>query len=143
MPWTPVEREEAEKDRYYGFGGWLLALYIAILLYLLAWLPVFFLETPASWERDYFLAWIVARAVLWLPFLILAPLEHPLMPPLTIAAMWIALPVTWTIGAMGSHSHPITWIPEMVIGVGFAALATWYFRSSRRVNATYRCRVWT
>ena len=143
MAWAKVAAEEAKQSRFYGFGGWLLTFYILLILYLLFWLPLFFLKMPASWDPVLYNTVNVTRALFWLPFLVLSPMKHPAMPAVTITMMWISLGMTWTLGFIGSSGHPITWIPSMFIGVLFAALMTWYFRSSRRVNATYRHRLWT
>ncbi len=143
MAWTKVSAEEAAQAPYYGFGGWLLAFYIVLVLYLLFWMPFYFLQAPASWDPLLFNTVHATRILFWLPFLVLCPLKHPMMPAITITLMWFSLAMTWTVGFFGSSSHPITWIPSMFIGATFAALMTWYFRSSQRVNATYRHRVWT
>ena len=143
MAWHKVSPEEAKAARYYGFGGWLLAFYLLLIVYLAIWIPQFFFDAPRSWDQQLYNSAILARTVFWVPFLILCPITHPLMPRITIIMMWLSMFTVWVIGYFGSSSHPLTWIPAMVIDVLFVSLMTWYFRSSRRVNVTYRHRVWT
>lgn len=141
MAWKTVSPEEARQVPHYGFGGWLLAFYIGLIIYLVVWILAFFLPAPPQWDPGLYQANIALTIVLWLPFLFLAPRKEPMMPKVTISLMWLSLAISWLIYFRATSFEIALVIPILVIGVAFALLMTWYFRSSKRVNVTYRHRV--
>ena len=144
--WKVVSKEEARRSPYYGFGGWLLLFYIWILS---SW--VLNLPQVATVPDRSFVAWYggdvgVTRAVLlsyqamFLPFLILAPMKHRLMPRLWIAGIWINVAIlATTIDRPGQSDRTISLV---ALVVAISALMTWYILSSKRVNVTYLNRVY-
>ena len=155
--WKPVSPDEAKAHRYYGFRGWLLALYLGcsygfVVNLLGIFAPGFLadlgLASPQA-ERDMAAAYgesfglsqtiPLMQDVLVLPFLVLAPLKHPLMPKAVIWSMWISAALfVATVDTPGTMDHALTMI---VFIVGITALMTWYLLCSKRVNVTYLHRI--
>ena len=111
MRFTTVTAEQARADRYYGFDGWLVVFYVyaawtaassaAVLLAFMFFEPAF--QPFEKFDLGGFHTLTAVRAISLLPFLILAPLKHRLMPIATIASEWantvvtsILTPSTWT-----------------------------------------------
>ncbi len=141
--WKVVSKEEARLSPYYGFRGWLLLFYISILFVVVSDLlqavtvpnPRFAYGGGVGVTR----AVLLSIAAVNLPFLILAPMKHRLMPRLGIAGTWITVVIfAATIDMPGQIDGVIL---RVAFVVAFAALMTWYILSSRRVNVTYLNRV--
>ncbi len=146
MQWQVVTPAEAQQNPLYGFGGWLYAFYGYALVN--ASLPLSSLLGDGSGLAMMYGPENVGmmRAVnavsllLLLPFLVLAPLKHPLMPVVTIACFWISLVIL--IGAMLiGNVEPRRTLIVFLINAVTAAGYTWYLLRSKRVNVTYRHRV--
>ena len=77
-----------------------------------------------------------------IPFLILVPMKHWLMPPVVIACTWIQIVMFFpiSIGLAEMTNGTIATIATIFVVV-LAALWTWYLLRSKRVNLTYRNRV--
>jgi len=142
MEWKDVTPAEAEKNKYYGLGGWLLVFYA---LAVVGFLGNFLILTqPATLKELYgdnaslMMASSVIQGVLLLPFIILAPKKSPLMPRATISAYSLAVAlnavVTMIVG-------PADLLPQLLVNVAFVAAFSWYLRKSKRVNVTYLPRV--
>lgn len=142
MIWRDIPPQAAKLERLYGLGGWLGLLYavhaagavIAVLILADSALD------PGLAEDDLdarLLNAVLALAVC-APFLVLAPLKHPLMPAATIAAHWIGL-----VGCGALFGLPAA-AGDYVASIAHGALAvlfTWYLLRSKRVNVTYRHRI--
>ena len=103
MAMTVVSPEQAMQSRYYGFGGWLLVIYVLSVLGALLtlyemvdWLSL----TGASEAELAGLSGVVpvlggfmaaVQLALALPFLVLAPMKHPMMPMVSIACLWLSV----------------------------------------------------
>jgi sterol desaturase/sphingolipid hydroxylase (fatty acid hydroxylase superfamily) len=146
--WKAVAEEEARQRKDYGFGGWMWPLYL-LLLYLI-WtrlsmvfrVPQFDLEMVYETARqaktmEYF---AFVEILLWVPFLVLAPLGHRLLPRLATYAFgaWWALTVIMMVFVIDIS------MGKSAFAVGFstvvAALYVSYLARSRRVNLTCRLR---
>ncbi|MDX2142934.1 MAG: hypothetical protein SFV19_06245 [Rhodospirillaceae bacterium] len=148
MTWTSLTTDEARAHRLYGFGGWMIAVYVLALLLLAMnlrnlaggdamMLIMFETEAQVAMARQV----MVVQTIALLPFLVLAPLKHPAMPtaalvgfavyalarPLAVALLMDINPVK-VMAVSGNH---------LVIGAIFIG----YVLLSKRVNVTYRHRV--
>ena len=158
MPWEPVSDEEAVDVKYYGVRGWLRFFYILAVLGFVR--SIFDLIFPDPFMIEVFGGAGMMQAValfsiaLQVPFLVLTPIGHHLMPSVTIVCTWVhtiffltfAPNLDETLTAMNVNEVP----PEissavamyaMIAGVVTSALWTWYLLCSKRVNVTYRNRV--
>ena len=151
--WTIVSKEEAQQNRYYGFKGWLLLLYLAFLYGIIQNLIVVF-APPGSVLADYagggnpdmfggdhnvMRGVFLAQALVAVPFLVLAPLKHALTPKVWIGSVWIGVVVSAaTIDMPGQTDAMLGLIAFSVV---LALLITWYALHSKRVNVTYLSRV--
>jgi len=149
MPqWISLPPEDARLHRLYGFRGWLIAIYVLVLvLFLLdlrsitgdsAMMKMMF-ETEAQVAV---IRWVmIFECVALLPFLVLTPLKHSVMPtaalagfaaftllrPLAVLLLIDIKPVK-IMAVSGNH---------LVLGAVFIA----YVLLSKRVNVTFRHRV--
>lgn len=144
--WTNVTEAEARENKLYGFGGWLYAFYAyAIVECFLPMIGVFGegrgLETMYGADNLAMMRMVMAaNMVLPLPFLILAPLKHPLMPIATIITFWasaILFLAAMTIGGVALQTILIV----VSLNALTAAAYTLYVLRSERVNVTYKHRV--
>lgn len=111
MGFVTVTEGQARTSPYYGFDGWLVVFYVfaawtaassaAVVLAFMSFEPAF----PPFDQTDLgsFHLLTIVRAISLLPFLILAPLKHRLMPIATIVCEWvnavvasILTPSVWT-----------------------------------------------
>ncbi len=149
MPWNSAPREEGARRRYYGVGGWLLFIYILAVLAFLS--SIRDLVNPDERTLKLFLGSTgIARVVslasigLRIPFLILVPLKHRLMPSIDITCTWISvcvmMPFIISVDVtMGVPAMVGIFAAALVVVV--AALWTWYLLASKRVNLTFRHKI--
>ena len=142
MDWKDVSPAEAEQNKYYGLGGWLLVFYVLCVLgFLASFAGLLALDTLQQRFGDNYpiLAGLgVVQGILYLPFLILAPKKHPLMPTAAISALWLSVAVTAIAGML---ANPAEMMGQLIFSVVMVALFAWYLRKSKRVNVTYFHRV--
>ncbi|NNG02491.1 MAG: hypothetical protein HKM95_00115 [Inquilinus sp.] len=164
-----VSQHQAQQSRYYGVKGWLLVFYILMILSALSALSNAFNEANAmmlgmemgTWQMISF-----GQVALMLPFLVLTPMKHRLMPTLAIVCMWLSVVLTVGVFAMSTADYgknlqatmraagTDTLPPEFYAAMGssmiifmvalpvvFTLLFTWYLLASKRVNATFRHRL--
>lgn len=142
MEWTELTPEQAAQQKYYGLGGWLLALYaLAVLAFVGSFLGL--AGVPALKEAfgDAYVIIVVlslVQAILHLPFIILAPKKHPLMPKAAVSAYWLSVSLTAIAALLTDPSHMLG---QLVVGVIYVSLFQWYMNKSKRVNVTYRHRI--
>ena len=150
LPLRRVDAAEAAKHPLYGLGGWLALIYLGsaleavwMLLGLVAPMPALLGSGDAVATR------IIDATLLFLalPFLVLAPLKHPMMPLITIACLWTAFGVSLASTAMGIVGSGLdggaALVAMLLFSSGGPSLMeviglTWYLLRSRRVNVTYR-----
>lgn len=142
MEWKDVSPAEAEENKYYGLGGWLLVFYVlGVLGFLASFAGLASLETLKQTFGDSYMILAglgVVQGILYLPFLILAPQKHPLMPKAAISALWLSVAVTAIAGML---ANPSQMMGQLIFSVVMVALFAWYLRKSKRVNVTYLHRV--
>ena len=142
MDWKDVSLEEAEQNKYYGLGGWLLVFYvIAVIAFLATFLNLANVDAFKQLYGDAYgimLVVSIIQGLLILPFIILTPKKSPLMPKATISAYWFSIALTAIAGMI---TNPSAMLPQLLVGVIFVALFSWYLRNSKRVNVTYLHRV--
>ncbi|MGB0631338.1 MAG: hypothetical protein ACPGRZ_11655 [Alphaproteobacteria bacterium] len=142
MEWKDVTPAEAEENKYYGLGGWLLFFYVlAVLGFLASFGSLLSLEAlkQAFGDKYMIIAGLgIVQGLLYLPFLILAPQKNPLMPKAAISALWLSVAVT---AIAGMFVNPSQMMVQLIVSVVLVALFSWYLRKSRRVNVTYLHRV--
>ena len=147
MPWRDVSDQEAVDTEYYGVGGWLMLFYVVAVLSLASSVldviapdpkVVAMLGDSMSMTRAY----SAIATALQIPFLVLVPMKHWLMPPVEIACTWLQLVMFFpvSIGLAEMTNGTVAVIVTILIVV-LAALWTWYLLRSKRVNLTYRSRV--
>jgi hypothetical protein len=143
--WKVLSREQAQQSPYFGFRGWLLLLYLLTLVAIIQSL-VWVFSPPTQGDLDVFSGnpdirrgFDIVTVVVWAPFLILAPLKHPLTPKVWIGANWITVIISAAISDWSSQIN-VT-IAMTAIGIVIAVLLTWYVLHSKRVNVTYLHRV--
>ena len=165
MATTQVSKHQAEQSRYYGIKGWLLVFYILMILGALSGLSNAFNEANAMMLGLDMGMWqmiSLVQVALMLPFLVLTPMKHRLMPTVSILCLWISLCITVGLFAMNSGNisgamaagGASTMSPEaaaavqatvMIVMIGlsvlFTILFTWYLLASKRVAATFRHRL--
>lgn len=139
--WTVVSKHEALQNPYYGFGGWVLFFYVMGALGTLLNLGEIFLPPEPGTAEIYGGDPEVARGVhiaygvIFIPFIVLAPLKHRLTPFVWVGVNWIGAVIF--VGAVDS--------PDQLVMIGisltFAILMTWYVLNSKRVNVTFLSRV--
>ena len=142
MEWRDVSPAEAEENKHYGFGGWLLVFYVlAVLGFLASFGSLLSLSALKEAFGDGYMIIAglgVVQGLLYLPFLILAPQKNPLMPKAAISAMWLSVAVT---AIAGMFVNPSQMMGQLIFSVVVVALFAWYLKNSKRVNVTYRHRV--
>ena len=142
MDWKEISPEEAAETKYYGLGGWLLVFYvIAVIAFLGTILNLANVDAFKQLYGDAYgimLVVSIIQGLLILPFIILAPKKSPLMPKATISAYWFSIALTAIAGII---TNPSAMLPQLIVGVIFVALFSWYLRNSKRVNVTYLHRV--
>lgn len=147
MQWKTISKDVAVEHPLYGFGGWLLTLWILFLISQLINIFTILGFNDGTLRSTYgygSVGWLKASSavtiILGLPFLILAPMRHEMMPKITIIALWIgvfgAFIFTWQ--ALSSLGFSIT---VSMVNIITASLLTWYLIMSKRVNITYRHRI--
>ena len=143
--WKVVPRDEAQQKPYFGFRGWLLLFYLLTILSCLQAVAVLLSPLDAQAVEAYGGNPAVARtffvtyAVIHIPFLVLAPLKHPLTPKIWIGTLWVIVVMYVILIDMPGR------IDSMIVGIALAvviaSLMTWYVLHSKRVNVTYLNRV--
>ena len=138
--WKKVSPDEAKKDPSYGLWGWLLLFYLMFLFAFLEGLArIFGFVSDDLTETEFLVSQPIEETLfiygLQLPFLILAPIKHRLMPKLTIAATWLSL-LSLLTGLGRNEYGEVVVIFALITPVLF----TWYLLRSKRVNVTYRHR---
>ena len=149
MKWRNVSREEAANSPYFGLSGWLLLIYVFLVIGF-----VYSLNGLRFLHGIYFVSALVGN-LLTLSYLVLLPMKHHLVPKIFIVFAWLnAILGSITIIFQGFpklEGTPIE-VHNMISSPGFGALIvtfiiiytallTLYFISSKRVNATYRLRL--
>ena len=145
--WRTLSAEEARGRDLFGFGGSLLVVY-GLAAFMLAWqlygatnstggLDIMYDGPENAFVMQHVLT---LKALSWIPFLILAPMQHRLMPRIVlicIAATFLLdfVAINFVIGLPLPKSIGVNTF-NLVVAAGFA----WYFLRSRRVNLTYRLR---
>ena len=149
--WKVVSPEEAANNKYYGFKGWIISFYVLIAFgTLMNVVTVLFnplgglladIVGDEAWFGDP--VWTarvmgLVGIVLAIPFLLLAPMKHRLMPMVTIVCYWLAA----VVGVLFSTAYPL----ELALQTSFnliiiAIVFSGYLVTSRRVNVTYYHRV--
>lgn len=145
--WRHLTLAEAKQRNLYGFRGSVLVVYL-----LAAFLMVWQLYGAANTSNGLDLMYdgpenafvmqhvLTLKALLWIPFLVLAPMRHPLMPSVTLICIATAflmdfVAINFVIGLPIPKSMGVN-IFNLLIAAGFG----WYFMRSKRVNLTYRLR---
>lgn len=159
MPWEHVSDDEAIEVKYYGVRGWLKFFYVLAILGLLRSVFDLIYPDPIMLEvlggsAGMMQAVTLFSIALQIPFLVLTPIAHPLMPSVTIVCTWIQTifiltlmsNLDETLATASSDEVPpeifaIMTAIAMIVSIGVAALWTWYLLRSKRVNVTYRSRV--
>ena len=142
MDWVDVTPAQAAERKYYGLGGWLLFFYVlAVLGFVSSFMTLMAIPMMQRMHGDNYA--IVAglgivQALLYLPFIIMTPMKHPLMPKATISALWFSVALTAIVGLL---TGPMAMMVQIVAGVVFVSLFQWYLNNSKRVNVTFRHRV--
>ncbi len=150
MEWKSLSKEEAMRSPYYGLKGWLLVFYVLTALGIVPYLGLM-ISPPTSGSGDVGMTrvFLLIHVTLSVPFLILAPMKHPLMPKVVIICLWMSFASRASPmypAALASASGTATYLSSVnlfgVIGAGVVAvLITWYMLRSKRVNVTYLNRV--
>lgn len=120
MKYEDVTAERAKASPHYGFDGWLVVFYVlagfSAFSAIMNMFAVAALSGFHSWGAMPWLA--AAKALLWLPFLILAPLKHRLMPLATIVSLWVSaaisavlFPELWKAIFKGMSTQMIAMLP--------------------------------
>lgn len=153
--WKIVTRDEARSNPYFGFGGWLLIIYLGTAYGVVSpvadWilgsyqsgmdLSYYQLSADIHFGGNLDTLWrlTVFQAMLALPFLVLAPVKHALTPKVWIAGIWIGFAAWFAVIDMPGQVN--TKIVNVVFGLVWGVLMTWYILASKRVNVTYLNRV--
>lgn len=143
--WRVVSREEAAQTRYYGLRGWLLLFYLLAAGSVVTNAIDLMSPPHAGYVEVYGDRPAVIRAVLLvylaaqLPFLVLAPLKHRLMPRAWLAGIWVAA-VTF-VAAIDMPGRTDGMVLRVALTLCCAALMSWYVLHAKRVNVTYLQRV--
>lgn len=142
--WKTVSKEEAQRNQYYGFKGWLLLFYLYWLFALVSGVMDFVRPVPEVVLVIYdsptaYRAISVLGLILQIPALVLAPLKHPLFPRVAIWTNLILLLLALLIMSKTSMNSLIVFL--IIIAFLMTILSTWYLLSSKRVNVTYHHRV--
>ena len=150
MEWKSLSKEEAMRSPYYGLKGWLLVFYVLTALGIVPYL-ILVISPPTNGSGDVGMTrvFLLIHVALSVPFLILAPMKHPLMPKVVIICLWLSFAsYAWPmyLAALASASGTARYLSSVnlfgVIGAGVVAvLITWYMLRSKRVNVTYLNRV--
>lgn len=121
MGFVKVSAQQARESRHYGFDGWLVVFYVLAALSA-ASAAVNAIIGLVLADVVQFGAWpwlAAAKMVLWLPFLILAPIRHRLMPAATILCAWVsvvftglALPGLWNAMLTGMTRQMLAMVPK-------------------------------
>ncbi|NNE84032.1 MAG: hypothetical protein HKN28_08690 [Alphaproteobacteria bacterium] len=159
MPWENVSDEEAIEVKYFGVRGCLKFFYILSVLGFAS--SVYNLISPDPFLVELYdgnlgllqTIYLISIA-LQLPFLVLTPIGHPLMPSLSIICSWVYTIFILTFAFEQDAATEVMIAegvsPEIVAGfntgiailiIGTTVLWTWYLLCSKRVNVTYRNRV--
>ncbi len=138
------------RSPYYGLKGWLLVFYVLTALGIVSYL-LLVISPPTSGSGDVGITreFLLIHVALSVPFLILAPLKHPLMPKVVIICLWMSFAAqAWPmyLAALASASGTAKYLSSVnvfgIIGAGVVVvLITWYMLRSVRVNVTYLNRV--
>ena len=142
MQWKEISPDVAREHKLYGFGGWLLVIWIAYLLGQISSLAnVFNMDMLLALYGSKFIAIavIILGFILALPFLILAPMKHPAMPRLTKLSVWTSFALSSIISVFVVSFSMFLMAAGMALG--WAVLLTLYLNRSRRVNLTYLHRI--
>lgn len=149
MAWKTISASEACQHPLYGFGGWLLAIWLFSLVGSAMYLPDIFRpvdENIAQLWGGHIMLYRISSTIgflLSLPFLVLAPMKHPLMPRVSIVAMLISYLILMPLALMIPWAKAETWV---IVGATMLASAMFfgfvaYLMISKRVNVTYRHRI--
>lgn len=142
--WRTISIEVASQHPLYGFGGWVLVLFVLDVLALVAiWSGM--LLAPDEVASAYSGSSVAAvfscllGSALILPYIVLAPMKSSLMPSLTIICAWVgvvlALPMNLYFLGLGAA------LGGAASGTFWALIMTLYIVRSRRVNVTYLQRI--
>jgi len=146
--WRSLDLVEAQGRPLFGFGGSLLVVY-GFAAFLLAW-QLFGGLNPngeglakmygSADNAAIMRVVLVIKALSWLPFLVLAPLKHPLTQKVALACIGatfvldavvvnvvLSLPAAKAMGVNGFN---------LIVALAFG----WYFLRSKRVNLTFSLR---
>lgn len=171
MQWRHVSPEEARQHPLYGVKGWLLFFMILIIIGLVFQVYSLLFPGPGdtvvgdieiSVNAGYASIMNIITIVLYAVVLFMAFSYNPSFPMAAIAVLWIGV----VLNVIGMMVFPTTVTvsggdPQMraevqeqinqtmnqsvyigvIVSIVIAALLTWYFLSSKRVNVTYRHRV--
>jgi hypothetical protein len=145
--WRDVTPEEAAGKRSYGFGGSLIVAYL-LAAFLLVWQMYGALNTSQGLALMYgseenaavMRVVLIIKALSWVPFLVLAPLRHRLMPLITLTCIIATflidmIAINFIIGLPMPKSIGVN-----VFNLIIAGTFSLYFLMSKRVNLTYRLR---
>ena len=91
MEWKSLSKEEAMRSPYYGLKGWLLVFYVLTALGIVSYL-LLVISPPTSGSGDVGMTnvFLLIHVALSVPFLILAPMKHPLTPKVVIICLWMS-----------------------------------------------------
>jgi len=133
--WHDLTREEAQCRKLFGFGGSLLVVYV-LAVFLLLWQMYGALNSSPGLATMYgsednasvMRVVLIIKALSWIPFLILAPIRHPLMPRVALICLVTAflldfVAVNFVIGLPMPKSMGVN-IFNLLIAVGFSWLST-------------------
>ena len=89
------------------------------------------------------MVWTFGIDHITLPFLLMAPMKARLMPVVAIACYWVG--IAFSLGTFVTLPGPlmnVSILARVLFWVAWGVLFTVYLLRSRRVNVTYRHRVW-
>lgn len=148
MDWTEISPQAAALEEDYGIQGWLLAIYIIVVLAFFGGL-IPQLDTAgmaAEYKEHYFSALLgnMLQMLMLLPFLILTLLKDRRMPVVSIAAIWISVLAGAYVSALPISEAPLALAEQyffVLVDIVICTLFSWYLLRSRRVNVTFRHRI--
>jgi len=142
-----VSPEEAARNRYYGFDGWLLAFYATFAASVLS-STIFAFDSIylQSLQDSYGLAPVGATTLsvvmmIWsVALLSVVPMRRPLVPKLLVAGIWLYGFIHWTIVLVFGAPEPMSFV-GLGTSIAYSSLFSWYWLKSKRVNVSYLNRV--
>lgn len=143
--WRTISKEDAARTSFYGLRGWLLLFYATSAIGVV----MNVIDVMSPLHEAYFQTYgnrpnvirvvLLTYAAAQVPFLILAPLKHRLLPKVWLVSIWA--PMVVYVAAIDMPGQTDGMILRLALSFGGAALMSWYVLHSKRVNVTYLLRV--